>query len=125
MLTPEQQAQLAQTEAELAGKAAPAAAIGELITQEDENATYRVILLPIVQTLSAVICPNWELTTDEHHQVVEAFVPLIKKYIPNIEDGASLPPEVLALLTVAMIAAPRVAKQQPMRIIVKEEKEAA
>lgn len=123
MLTPEQKQALDQVESEITGKT-PTQPVSELITQEDENATYRVILLPIVQTLSVVVCPNWELQPPEHLQLVEAFIPLLKKYVPNIDTGAMLPPEVLALLTIAMIAAPRLAAQKPMREV-KEEKEAA
>lgn len=120
MLTPEQAEQAAQLEAQITGKTTSAPIVSELITQEDENATYRVILLPIIQTLSAVVCPNWELTAQEHLQLVEAFIPLLKKYVPNIDTGATLPPEVLALLTLAMIAAPRLAAQKPMREVKEE-----
>lgn len=126
MLTEEQKKHAEQVEAEITGKATSQPIIQELITQEDENATYRVILLPIVQTLSTIVCPNWELQPSEHLQLVEAFVPLLKKYMPNIDSGASLPPEVLALLTVAMIAAPRLAARKPLRVYEEEpQKQAA
>lgn len=120
MLTKEQADQAAQIEAEITGKTTSNPVVQELITQDDENATYRIVLLPIVQTLSAIACPNWEITQQEHMQLVEAFVPLLKKYVPNIDTGASLPPEVLALLTVAMIAAPRLAARKPMRVYEEE-----
>ena len=120
MLTKEQADQAAQIEAEITGKTTSNPVVQELITQDDENATYRIVLLPIVQTLSVVVCPNWELQPSEHLQLVEAFVPLLKKYMPNIDSGASLPPEVLALLTVAMIAAPRLAARKPMRVYEEE-----
>lgn len=128
MLTPEQQAAANQIDAELDG-----ATSQTLITVDDQSATYRAILLPIVMTLSAIACPNWEITQDEHLQLVEAFIPLLKKYMPNIEEGTTIPPEVIALLAVAMIAAPRLIAQKPMRDVTpkkaandaKEVKEAA
>lgn len=110
MLTPEQQAAADQIDAEISG--APSQT---LITVDDQSATYRAILLPIVMTLSAIACPNWELTQDEHYQLVEAFIPLLKKYMPNITEGTQIPPEIIALLAVAMIAAPRLIAQKPMR----------
>lgn len=119
-LTPEQEEAAKAIEAEVTGKQASSPAVQQFISQDEENSTYRVVLLPIVQTLSAIACPNWELTQQEHMQLVEAFVPLLKKYVPNIDTGASLPPEVLALLTVAMIAAPRLAARKPMRVYEEE-----
>jgi hypothetical protein len=120
MLTPAQQAAFDEINQEIGSAPSDTNNISTVV--EDPNAAYRLLILPLVQTLSIVICPNWSLTTDEQTQIVESFVPVVRKYLPDV-DNLQLPPEVLALVTVSMIALPRIAQRKPMRVVVEEEPE--
>lgn len=120
MLTPAQQAAFDEINQEIGSAPSDTNTVSTVV--EDPNAAYRLLILPLVQTLSIVICPNWSLTTDEQAQIVESFVPVVRKYLPDV-DNLQLPPEVLALVTVSMIALPRIAQRKPMRVVVEEEPE--
>lgn len=115
-LPPELQQQAAAIEG---GKSLPNTG-GEFVDDIDEDAGIKTMLTPIVSVMCAIFCPNWTIQPAEQSALIDAYTPVVKKYMPA--GAGVMPVEVGAVLATAMIVGPRLAAGLPPRIVeVKED----
>ena len=75
------------------------------------------ILFGAISPTFDLLCPNWNVTTEEKKALAEAYGGVIDKYFPNLGAAA---PELIALAMTAAIFAPRVG--QPRKLEKKDSK---